>query len=126
MATVLPTPVHTSEVDDVRAIVEYLGIPQSSEEVQSITGLTKSAISELLAGQRVRDTHQRRHIAIVATVIRRLREVREASTGTPERGQSALGWLHSARVVTSRGSKTPIEILADSSLALEALDGLDK
>lgn len=123
-STTLGTPVRTHEADDVRVILSYLGLPQSSIEAQAITGLNKSAISELLNGHRVRDTKQRRHIAIVAELIRALRGARAASTGRSERGASALGWLHSARVRTSRGMRNPLQILSDTDLAVEALDRL--
>lgn len=117
----LPTPVHTSEREDLELVVRYLGLPQSSTEIQQITGLSKSAISEILNDQRVRDTRQRRHLAIVAELIRQLRASRKAVTGSAERGKSALGWLHSARVATSRGTRTPLEVLSDTHLALEAI-----
>ena len=77
----MPAPMHTAEREDLETIVSYLGIGQSSDEIRRITGLDKSAISEILNDKRVRDTRQRRHLAIVAEVIRHLRSVREASTG---------------------------------------------
>lgn len=119
-------PVLTTEQDDLLAILGYLGIAQSSVEAQRITGLTKSGISELLRGKRSRDTGRRRHIAIVAAVIRNLSEARAASTGTPVRGNSAVGWLHTARVDTSAGPQTPLAVLSDTDLALEALDALQR
>ncbi len=119
-----PAPSFTSETDDLQTILSYLGIQQSSTEAQRITGLSKSAISEVLSGKRPRDTHRRRHIAIVASVIHELSSARSASTGSPERGKSAIGWLHAAAVHTSRGQVAPLEVLADTDLALEALDGL--
>jgi hypothetical protein len=120
----ITVPVLTSESEDVRAILAYLGLPQSSVEASRITGLSKSAISDVLSGKRTRDTHQRRHIAVVATVIQELAATRSAATGSADRGKSAIGWLHTAAVETSRGSVTPLEVLSDTDLALEALDGL--
>lgn len=117
----MPVPNLTAEAEDIRTIIGYLGLSQSSEEVQQITGLAKSAISEVLSGQRPRDTSRRRHIAIVAAVVKRLSEGRRAATRTSSRGKSAVGWLHTAPVVTSRGIKTPIQVLADTDLAKEAL-----
>jgi len=114
----------SSEADDLRTIIAYLGVGQSSEEVQQITGLAKSAISEVLSGRRTRDTARRRHIAVVAAVVRQLAERRRAATGTGERRVTAVGWLHTAAVKTSRGTKTPILVFADAELAEEALTEL--
>jgi hypothetical protein len=114
----------TSEADDLRTIIVYLGLGQSSEEAQQITGLAKSAISEVLSGRRRRDTARRRHIAIVAAVVRQLAEGRQAATGTGARRLTAIGWLHTAAVETSRGTKSPILVFGDTDLVKEALDGL--
>lgn len=114
----------TSEADDLRTIIVYLGLSQSSEEAQQITGLAKSAISEVLSGRRRRDTARRRHIAIVAAVVRQLAEGRQAATGTGARRITAIGWLHTAAVETSRGTKSPILVFGDTDLVKEALDGL--
>ena len=122
----LVPPEFTSEADDVRLIVGYLGIAQSSPEAQTITGLTKSGISEVLSEKRVHGTSRRRHIAVVASVIRELASARSAATGTPDRGESALGWLYTGRVSTTLGPRTPLEVLSDTSLALEVLDGLER
>ena len=122
----LAPPIHTSEADDLREILGYLGISQSSTEARAITGLSKSAISEVLRGRRTRDTNRRTHIAVVAEVMRHLQTARAAATGAPERGRSAIGWLHATRAETSRGMESPLTILSDTSLALEALDGLNR
>jgi hypothetical protein len=116
----------TTEAEDLRTIVEYLGILPSSPEVQSITGLTESAIADLLSGRRVRSTRRHTHIAVVASVIRRLAEARQAASLTADRGDSAMGWLHTAQLSTSVGIQTPLAVLSDTSLALEALDGLER
>ena len=63
MPATMPDLEWTSEADDLRTIIVYLGLGQSSEEAQQITGLAKSAISEVLSGRRRRDTARRRHIA---------------------------------------------------------------
>lgn len=122
--TPLAPPTFTTEAEDLRTILDYLGLPQSSQEAQRISGLAKSGISEVLGGKRARDTSRRRHLGIVASVIRELAAVREASTGTPRRGASAVSWLHTATVRTSAGQRTPLEVLADTDLALEALSDL--
>lgn len=122
----LQAPTLTAEAEDLRSILSYLGLSQSSLETQQITGLSKSGISELLNGQRSRDSGRRRHIAIVAAVVRELSSARRAATGTSDRGKSAIGWLHTARVDTSRGRKSPLELLADTNLAIEALDRLQR
>lgn len=124
MPATIPELELTSEADDLRTIIVYLGLGQSSEEAQQITGLAKSAISEVLSGRRRRDTARRRHIAIVAAVVRHLAEGRRAATGTDARRITAVGWLHTAAVETSRGTKTPILVFADTDLANEALSGL--
>lgn len=116
----------TTEAEDLRAIVDYLGILPSSPEAQSITGLTESAIADLMSGHRVRPTSRRAHIGVVASVIRRLVEVRQTATLTTNRGGSALGWLHTAQISTSIGIKSPLAVLSDTSLAIEALDGLER
>jgi hypothetical protein len=126
MSLVLPTLELTSEAEDIRTIIVYLGLGQSSEEARQITGLTKSAISEVLNGRRTRDTSRRRHIAIVAAVVRHLAAGRRAAAGTESRGTTAVGWLHTARVETSRGTKTPIVVFADTNLAKEALNTLKR
>ncbi len=124
VAVRLGPPNHTSEADDLRDILGYLGIAQSSAEARQITGLSKSAISEVLSGRRKRETSRRTHIAVVAEVIRQLRAARLMATGAPARGKSAIGWLHATRIDTSRGSLSPLAILSDTALAQEALDGL--
>jgi hypothetical protein len=116
----------TSEANDLRTIIVYLGVGQSSDEAQQITGLAKSAISEVLRGRRRRDTGRRRHIAIVAAVVRHLAEARRAATEIDVRGMTAIGWLHTAAVETSRGTRTPIQVLADTGLAEEALIDLQR
>jgi hypothetical protein len=126
VATTLQAPVLTAEAEDVRTILGYLRLTQSSPEAQEITGLSKSAISELLSGKRIRDTARRRHIAYVAGIVKELSSARFASTGTRDRGKSAIGWLHTARVDTSRGQKSPLELLADTDLTIEALDQLHR
>ncbi|MCY7417059.1 MAG: hypothetical protein LH650_00930 [Chloroflexi bacterium] len=120
------TPVFSSETEDIKTIIHYLGIAQSSVEAIRITGLTKSGISEVLGGHRVATTRQARHIAIVAAVIRRLEDVRQSTTGTRTRGASAIGWLYSARIMTGDGMKSPLEVLSDPGLALEQLDALSR
>ena len=60
----------------------------------------------------------RRHIAIVAAVIERLAEARTAATGGRHREKDARFWLHTRSVDTRQGVKAPIEILADSDLAI--------
>ena len=112
-----------TEADDVRLIVRYLGIRPSSWECQIITGLSKSSISDLLNGKRSRGTRRQRHIAIAAEVVERLAAARIAATGTDSRVPSTR-WLRSAQVATSRGTRTPLEVLGDSELASEVLEGL--
>lgn len=126
MRATMPPIELTSEADDIRTIIVYLGVGQSSEEAQQITGLAKSAISEVLSGRRRRDTARRRHVAIVAAVVRLLAEGRRAATETDARRTTAVGWLHTAAVETSKGTKTPILIFADTDLAQEALNGLKR
>lgn len=124
MPATMPELEWTSEADDLRTIFVYLGLGQSSEEAQQITGLAKSAISEVLSGRRRRDTARRRHIALVAAVVRHLAEGRQAATGTATRPATAVGWLYTAAVKTSRGTKAPILVFGDTDLVKEALDGL--
>lgn len=117
----LTPPILTTEAEDIRSILDYLGLSQSCVEAGQITGLSKSAISEVLAGKRRRPTARRRHIAVVAALTKELATVREAATGRSDRGASALGWLHAGAVQTQAGVKTPLEILSDTVLSLEAL-----
>lgn len=119
-------PKRTSEAEDLRQILGYLGLAQSSAEAVQITGLTKSAISEVLGGRRKRDTSRRRHIAIVAALIDRLAEGRHAAAGVTGANRSAIGWLHTARVATTRGQVTPLQLMADTELVMEALDELTR
>jgi hypothetical protein len=114
----------TSDSDNLEAIIGYLDLPQASEEVQRITGLTESAIVDVLRGQAIEDTAQRRHVEVVAQVLRLLADARLSATRSAERGKPAAGWLHSGLVTTGRGSKTPIEVLADADLAAAALVAL--
>ena len=120
----LDPPELTSEAEDIQSILDYLGVMQSSSEVLRITGLSKSGISEVLNGRRRRETARRAHIAVVAEIVRGLAGAREVGTGDGKRGKSATGWLHAARVDTSVGPRSPLAILSDDALALEALDGL--
>lgn len=114
----------SSGADDLRAILSYLDIAQTSAEAQRITGLTTSALTDALSGKPVRNVTRRWHIAVVASIVRDLAAARMFATGTPERAMPAAQWLHSAVVVTSVGPRAPIEILSDPALALEALDEL--
>ena len=114
-------PRFSGEADDLRQIFDYLRIPPTGPEAQRITGLGKSTISEILTDQRVRDSRRRPHVALVAELIGDLKRARRASTGTLNRGGSASGWLHAGRVETSRGVRTPLEVLADSELVREQL-----
>ena len=124
MSGTMPAIELTSEAEDIRTVLVYLGVGQSSQEAQQITGLAKSAISEVLSGRRTRDTGKRRHIAVVAAVVRHLAEGRRAASGTEARQMTAVGWLHTAAVKTSKGTMPPILVLADTDLAKEALNGL--
>lgn len=117
----LSPPRYVSEADDLRLIFDYLRIAATGPEAQRITGLGKSTISEVLAGQRVRDTRRRPHVALVAELIRDLQRARAAATGTADRRASAAGWLHAGRVVTQQGTLSPIEVLADTDLVREQL-----
>ena len=114
----------SSAADDLRAILSYLGIEASSRDALRITGLTASSLSDALAGKPVRNVTRRRHIAVVASLVRDLAAARTAATGEPQRPLPARRWLHSTVVVTSAGPRSPIEILSDAGLALEALDEL--
>jgi hypothetical protein len=73
---------------------------------------------------RLGDLRRRHHVATVATVVRQLEAGRQFATGQTHRGESASSWLHSARVETSKGAKTPLETLSDPLLAAEALNSL--
>jgi hypothetical protein len=59
----------------------------------------------------------------VAAVVRHLAEGRRAAAGTGARRTTAIGWLHTAAIETSRGTKTPILVFGDTDLVKEALDG---
>jgi hypothetical protein len=108
--------------EDLRAIVEYLGLNPSSADLQEITGLDEVALSAGLLGGGIEELSRRRHVAIVATVVRHLAAARQIAAGQTDRGTSASGWLHSARIETSRGIRSPIQVLADPVLAAEALN----
>lgn len=114
----------SSAADDLRAILSYLDIAATSVDAQRITGLAPSAMSDALSGIPVRNVARRRHIAVVASIVRDLAAARMFATGVPERAMPAAQWLHSAVVVTSVGRRAPIEIFSDADLALEALDAL--
>ncbi len=116
-----PPPRFSTEADDLRLIFEYLRISPTGPEGQRITGLGKSTISEILAGQRVRDSRRRSHVALVAELISDLRQARRSGTGSADRRATAIGWLHAGRVETSRGIRSPIELLADTELVREQL-----
>lgn len=113
-----------SETDDLRLIFDYLGIPPTSGEAQHITGLGKSTISEILAGKQVRESRWRLHIALGAELVRDLQDARRASTGSASRGAPARGWLHAERVFTSRGTRSPVEVMVDTDLVREQLGPL--
>jgi hypothetical protein len=66
----------------------------------------------------------RGHIAIVAAVIDRIAEGREAATGSSTRDTDTRAWLHTPSVGTPLGLITPIEILADPDLAIAFLRSL--
>ena len=109
---------------DLRAIVEYLGLSPSDQDMHAITGLDQATISAGLLGGGIDDVARRSHVTAVATVIRHLKAGRQIATGEADRGSSASGWLHSARVETSLGLRTPLEVLSDPVLALEVLNDL--
>ena len=83
--------VRTSEAEDLRSILAYLEVRQSSVEAQRITGLSKSAISEVLGGKRARNTRRRQHIAVVAAIVHELAATRLAATGSAERRRTGSG-----------------------------------
>ncbi len=113
-----------SEADEILVIAAYLGIEELSAEIQAIVGQTGTTISDLPSGRRRKDAEMRGHIDTVTAVIERLRNARSASTGRDERDTAAGEWLRSARIPTSRGIKSPLEILGDTSLAMDALRDL--
>lgn len=107
---------------DLRGILDYLELAPTSTEIQRITGLSAAQIEKALRGDIAGDAERREHIAIVASVVGDLAAVRVASTGSRSRGQPAADWLRGARVETSRGILSPLELLSDPLLAREALD----
>lgn len=72
-----------------------------------------------MSGPRQRATEMRRQFETAAALIERLRQGRSAATGSDEWGISVEEWLHSGRIPTSRGIKSPLEILSDTSLAID-------
>lgn len=120
----LSVPRTATEADDIRTVMDYLGLSPTSPELLTITGLGPVAITAILRGRSRVGRSRRRHIRVVAAVIERLAAGRGASTGTGWRGTPAAGWLSAARISTSRGVRSPLEILADADLASEALDDL--
>ncbi len=110
--------------DNLAEILSYLDLLPTSEEAQRITGLTEATISDVLRGQPIPDAAARGHIEVVTELVGLLAQGRAAGTGSADRGVSAKSWLRSGAVATSRGTRTPIEILTDSDLAAEMLRGL--
>jgi hypothetical protein len=104
--------------------MSYFGLAATSPELLKITGLGSSAIVEILQRLDHSDTSRRHHIGVVAAVVERLAAGRAASTGSGLRRSQASDWLTKARISTSRGDLSPLEILADADLAKEALDDL--
>lgn len=113
-----------SEADETLAIAAYLRIDEMSAEVQAIVSLSESTNPDLMSGRHQGATKMRGHIDTAAALIERLNQARPAAMGVDDRGASAEEWLHSARIPTSRGIKSPFEILADTSLAMDALGEL--
>lgn len=101
-----------------------LGVEPTGQEIQRITNLTKSALTTLLNSPDASGSTEDPRIATVVTLLRKLVEARVAATGTTDRGKSTAAWLHAASVRTSRGTQSPIDILADADLATEALNDL--
>ena len=109
-----------TEKEDLDTIADYLQVEPTGTEMQRITGLSASTLSAVLKGQTA-SSRRREHTAIVGALIRAMARHRELATGSPERPRSAKGWLYAAVVKTPHGAKRPIEILADTNLAWEAL-----
>jgi len=110
--------------EDLRAIIDYLGVSPSDQDMQELTGLDEVTISAGLAGGGIEEADRRSHVAVVAAVVGLLKAGRQIATGETDRGKSASGWLHSAQVETSLGLRTPLEILSDPVLAERALNDL--
>jgi hypothetical protein len=118
-------PTSRSEADDLRLIVDYLGIRPSSLECRRITGLSKTSISDLLHGNRKGSSRRRTHIATVAEIVAILSAARLAATGESTRGPWSR-WLHVGQIRTSTGVRTPLEVLSDDALAREILADLQR
>lgn len=115
-----------TEADDIYAIIGYLGLTPTSEELARITGLTTGVILHVLSGSSTEQSPMRGHIAIVAAVIDRLAEGRMAATGSNTRDTDPRAWVHTPSVETAEGLIAPIEILADADLAISFLRKLSR
>lgn len=110
-----------TERADLLAIAEYLGLEPNDAHMSIISGLDPEALIRVLDGQ-LKESPKREHIRVVGDLIRTQRQIRLMNTGNPSRGGSAIEWLETASVRTSEGSKTPLEIYANTKLATEARD----
>jgi hypothetical protein len=91
-----------------------------------ITGLSPADLDRVLEGMSDAPERIRHHIGIAAAIVRVLAAGREAATGSRHRPASARDWLHTGQVLTSRGLRSPIDVLSDTVLAEEALDELQR
>ncbi|HYI16319.1 MAG TPA: hypothetical protein VEX37_13070, partial [Thermomicrobiales bacterium] len=92
-----------SDVDDIR---EYLGISDDSAEWRAIEAVGPE------------------HVALVAELVRLLREVRAILTGTPHRSHPS-SWLHAGKVRTYGRFNTPLEVFTDPKLTQHWIDELN-
>lgn len=112
--------------DDLRAILDYLGLAPDDPEMVLITGLPPADLDRVLQGSGDVPERIRHHIGITAAIVRVLAAGREAATGSRHRPASARDWLHTGQVLTSRGLLAPIDVLSDTALAEEALDEMQR
>jgi hypothetical protein len=118
--TVIDSPWESTEAEDIVAIGDYLGIGPTGREMQEITGLGASALSDILNGK-TSESRRRRHTAVVGELTRTLAEHRARATSSSRRPKSAKGWLYAGLVRTSEGPLTPLEVFRNEALAREAL-----
>lgn len=104
-------------IDDISRL---FSIAPTGALMSKITGLQRASLSDTLAGK-IAKSSRHAHLQIVGQLVRATVEWQRALGGT-EPLDSA--WLENATLHTSRGKKTPLAVLSDTTLAREALDQL--
>lgn len=90
-----------TDLENLEAIIGSLDRDAWSEEIRQITGMSEATIADVLGVHTVQHGDQRRHLEIVADLMRRIADARQAATDSlvngvclrrPGFGQGRYSW----------------------------------